>query len=96
MNIKKKEKLEINADNDCNEKDSPKNNIINNNNLTPKRPKQKTKAEFFREFPEDLIEKITSEIIKELIHTEIKNTEKPLLPKKSFKFENYDLNISNN
>ena len=96
MNIKKKEKLEINADNDCNEKDSPKNNIINNNNLIPKRPKQKTKAEFFREFPEDLIEKITSEIIKELIHTEIKNTEKPLLPKKSFKYENYDLNISNN
>ena len=100
INTKKKEKLEINADidnnNNKNKKDSPKNNIINNNNLIPKKPKPKTKSEFFREFPQDLIDKITSEIIQELIFSEIKNPEKPLLPKKTFKLENYDLNISNN
>ena len=39
---------------------------------------------------------MTSEIIKEIIYTEIKNKENPIIPKKSFKFENYDLNFSNN
>ena len=95
INIKKKEKLEINADNE-EQKIESKEILVNisNNDLIQKKPR--TKEEFFREFPEDLIEEITSEIINELIFTEIKNGEKSLIPKKSFKFENYELNISNN
>ena len=96
INIKKKEKLEVNADNEEQKKESKEiqNNVILNNNLVPIKPK--TKEGFFREFPEDLIDEITSEIINELILTEIKNTGNPLIPKKAFKFENYDPNISNN
>ena len=34
--------------------------------------------------------------MKELIFSEIKNVDKPLIPKKSFKYENNDTNLSNN
>ena len=44
----------------------------------------KTKQDFFRNFPKELIEQITSEIITELINNEIKNPEKHLIPKKNF------------
>ena len=104
INIKKKEKLEINADiieeikESKESKEIQKNNNINkdNNNENIPQKKQKTKSDFFREFPEKLIEQITSEIITEILYKEIKNQEKPIIPKKSFKYENYDLNFSNN
>ena len=83
INITKKEKFEINANIEPIKKES-------------KITKPKTKQDFFRNFPKELIEQITSEIITELINTEIKNPEKPLIPKKTFKFETSDLNASNN
>ena len=91
---KKNNKIEINAEKEPIKKESklPKeDNIINNIQKKPK-----TKSEFFRNFPQDLIEQITSEIMKELIFTEIKNVDKPLIPKKLFKYENNDTNLSNN
>ena len=102
INIKKKEKLQIKSDSDSNkietesDKTNKEQNIINNDIKNDIQKKPKTKEEFFRSFPPELIEQITSDIIKELILTEIKNIEEPLIPKKSFKFENYDPNASNN
>ena len=95
INIKKNEKIEINASVEDNKKDSPKNKINVKGENTILNPK-KAKKDFFQNFPEELIEQITSDIIKELIFSEIKNVENPLIPKKSFKFDNYDLNASNN
>ena len=102
INIKKKEKLQIKSDIDSNkietesDKTNKEQNEINNDIKDETQKKPKTKEEFFRSFPPELVEQITSDIIKELIHTEIKNIEEPLIPKKTFKFENYDTNASNN
>ena len=76
------EKFEINAD-------------IKKEEEKPK-PKTLTLKEYFQNFPEKIINQITEDIIKELILTEIKSSENSLIPKKSFKYDNYDLNLSNN
>ena len=91
---KKNNKIEINAEIEPIKKDPKEIKEDNNNNNIQKKPK--TKSEFFRNFPKELIEQITSEIMKELIFSEIKNVDKPLIPKKSFKYENNDTNLSNN
>ena len=104
INIKKKEKLQIKADIDTNkkvlksesDKSNKEQNNINNDIKDDRQKIPKTKEEFFQNFPPELVEQITSEIIKELIFTEIKNIEEPLIPKKSFKYENFDTNASNN
>ena len=92
---KKNKKMEINAEKEPLKKASKEieEDNIKNNNI---QKKPKTKQEFFQNFPQDLIEQITSELIKELIFSEIKNVDKPLIPKKSFKFEKSDTNLSNN
>ena len=71
--------------------------IINTDEIKKEeKPKPKTLQEYFQNFPSEIITEITEDIIKELILTEIKSSENPLIPKKSFKFDTYDLNLSNN
>ena len=70
-------------------------NIIINENENEKENDKKEK-QLLKELPEKVYDDLTEEIVKELIDTEIIKNNINLLPTKTYKFDKYDINLSNN